>query len=240
MKNSKPLPLKVGVIVKTDVSGTGDWVIGTVIVCVPKSCNIEIQPADGTSVVVCKKQNVVRASQYEYDLVAREVIEAKTVRRAELDASKAEQRAADPDAYEASISKFKQPVTLKGNPIKPRVAEVGVDGEEGTPEAAKNAPNFKPHLDRYVTVKDVRTASGRVSVDSGDAVAAFLRGKCIEDCYHDVVRLLLLNEVAVTSRRKTPINVEALKTRYQHLNIGMQRMNLGNLLRNHNIDPSEA
>lgn len=66
--------------------------------------------------------------------------------------------------------------------------------------------------------KQYRRQDGVLSVDNGDDVAAKLRGM-------DLVRVYayaagVLNE-----------SVEGLKARYEHLNPGMQRMNLGNRVR---------
>lgn len=63
-----------------------------------------------------------------------------------------------------------------------------------------------------------KTVSGRRCFDVGDEVAQMFRGEDLDDVYSAVAGYL-----ATT--------VEALKARYAHLNIGMQRMNLGNRLR---------
>lgn len=56
------------------------------------------------------------------------------------------------------------------------------------------------------------------SLDCGDRVAVKLRGKTLDEVYDIVASVVLV-----------PVN--ELKTRYAHLNVGMQRMNLGNVLR---------
>ena len=63
-----------------------------------------------------------------------------------------------------------------------------------------------------------RTVSGRKCFDVGDSVAQLLRGEDIEDVY-----------CIVAERIGMP--VDYLKERYGHLNVGMQRMTLGNRLR---------
>lgn len=62
------------------------------------------------------------------------------------------------------------------------------------------------------------TAGGNQTLDIGDTVANKLRGKDIEACY----------SIAAKAVGET---VKALKDRYGHLNLGMQRMNLGNRMR---------
>jgi hypothetical protein len=66
--------------------------------------------------------------------------------------------------------------------------------------------------------RKVKTAGGNVSLDCGDAVAKKLEGKPLEDVYKETAKAL-------------DVSVKALRDRYQHLNTGMQRMNLGNRLR---------
>jgi hypothetical protein len=63
-----------------------------------------------------------------------------------------------------------------------------------------------------------KTANGHVSLHNGDDVAKKLAGKELADVY------------AIVSK-ETEIPQTQLKTRYGHLNPGMQRMNLGNVLR---------
>lgn len=74
-------------------------------------------------------------------------------------------------------------------------------------------------LTRYTEHKEgPRTASGRNPVDIADAVAAKLRGKDLDFCY-------------AQAAKATGIAEHDLRKRYVRLNPGMQRMNLGNLLR---------
>lgn len=63
-----------------------------------------------------------------------------------------------------------------------------------------------------------RKANGRRSVDCNDGVAEMLRNASIEEIY----------EIA---SRETGISVEELQSKYAKLNTGMQRMNLGNVIR---------
>lgn len=71
------------------------------------------------------------------------------------------------------------------------------------------------NFDKYVSNT---TASGNKSYDSGDAVAAKLRGLSIGDVYD-------------TAAAKLGVSVRTLKDKYSHLNLGMQRMNLANRMR---------
>lgn len=75
--------------------------------------------------------------------------------------------------------------------------------------------NVKADVSSYVRVK---TAAGHTSLHNGDAVASKLAGKELKDVY-----ALVAKEVDIPKSQ--------LVARYQHLNAGMQRMNLGNVLR---------
>ncbi len=68
------------------------------------------------------------------------------------------------------------------------------------------------------TVTDIKTKSGRKSIDTGDKVAAMLRGKELDDVYK-------------IASEKTGLTQKELREKYANLNPGMQRMNLGNRIR---------
>lgn len=71
-------------------------------------------------------------------------------------------------------------------------------------------------LSDYVAVK---SANGNSSLDSGDSVAKKLRGMDLEAVYKEYARVVGKDEAA------------AMRKRYANLNVGMQRMNLGNRMR---------
>lgn len=64
----------------------------------------------------------------------------------------------------------------------------------------------------------VKNASGHVSYDNGDDVATKLRGKTLDEVYAFAAKQLKEPE-------------KELRAKYKHLNVGMQRMSLGNRLR---------
>ncbi len=63
-----------------------------------------------------------------------------------------------------------------------------------------------------------KSASGSVSLNNGDRVATAMNGLTLDEAYD------LAAEVAT-------VPVDELKAKYAHLNIGQQRMNLGNRIR---------
>lgn len=66
--------------------------------------------------------------------------------------------------------------------------------------------------------KEHRTAAGNISVDVNDALAQFLRGRSVQD-------------VAKIAAVALGVEESALLAKYAHLNVGQQRMNIGNRLR---------
>lgn len=72
-------------------------------------------------------------------------------------------------------------------------------------------------LSRYY-ISDTKTPTGRRTIDCADDVAAKLRGLPIDEVY----------ELAA---QELGMDVVVLKATYGHLNVGMQRMNLGNRIR---------
>lgn len=100
--------------------------------------------------------------------------------------------------------------------------DAGVRDAKGTPvddgnEMPTETRAVSPDLSRYTT-HETRTASGRRAIDRADATADALRG-------------LDLDGVYLAASQVLGVSVPDLKAKYQHLNPGMQRMNLGNRMR---------
>jgi len=72
----------------------------------------------------------------------------------------------------------------------------------------------------YVHDKEHKTAAGNASVHCNDPVAQKLLGKTLDECY------TIAAEVCAPD-----MDEAALRAKYGHLNVGMQRMNLGNKMR---------
>lgn len=85
---------------------------------------------------------------------------------------------------------------------------------------------LNPDLTKY-TQHEVTTASGRKSVDINDTTAAKLRGCHLQDAYEIVAEEM----IKLRGEGSVPVMLHALHGLYDHLNPGMQRMNLGNSLR---------
>lgn len=88
---------------------------------------------------------------------------------------------------------------------------------EVTPNKPAKIKDTHFDLSRYF-VSDVRTPAGRRTLDCADDISVQLRGLSITEVYDEASKVL-------------GESVEGLKTQYEHLNIGMQRMNLGNRIR---------
>jgi len=83
----------------------------------------------------------------------------------------------------------------------------------------KNGAVDPLYLPQYETYSAVRTDGTKIrSIDKGDAIAKMLRGQELSDVYKTASGLVHLS-------------VSDLKNRFEHLNPGMQRMALGNMIR---------
>lgn len=71
---------------------------------------------------------------------------------------------------------------------------------------------------------------GYNTLDCGDDVATFLRSRTFEGTVETIINVA--DSLGVKEFKKGfPATADAIKARYEHLNWGMKRMNLGNLLR---------
>lgn len=91
---------------------------------------------------------------------------------------------------------------------------------------------IKADFEHYVKGAGI-TNSGRPTVDIDDVVAKALRGDDLEVLYPRVAAWLQLmgRETIGRGSKKMDVTEENLRIRYSRLNVGMQRMNLGNILR---------
>jgi len=72
----------------------------------------------------------------------------------------------------------------------------------------------------YVKDSEHKTAAGNASVHCNDETAQKLLGKTLDECY------------AIAAEVCAPdVTEDDLRAKYGHLNLGMQRMNLGNKIR---------
>lgn len=100
------------------------------------------------------------------------------------------------------------------------------EGEQPTEQVVEQ-PQFAPlirrsivpegYREKCVIDKEHKTPAGNTSVHCGDELARFLVGKSLEQVYD------------IAAKAFGPGN--GLKARYSHLNVGQQRMNVGNRLR---------
>lgn len=81
-------------------------------------------------------------------------------------------------------------------------------------EKEASGVRIRPNLETYVKA---RSASGKVTHNCGDEVAELLTGLSVED----------LREIVGAVRK----DVEDADTRFAHLNVGQQVMNLRNMIR---------
>lgn len=149
-----------------------------------------------------KLEDVTPAEAAKFDKAATKA--AEKAEKAKARAEKAATKAANTAEKAARAGRAPRPAHF--------VAEVS-EGE------AKIAKIGKTEFDlgRYL-VSDVKTPSGRRTIDCADDVAESLRGMDLDGVYASAAATLKIDEAE-------------LRKLYEHLNPGMQRMNLGNRIR---------
>jgi hypothetical protein len=106
-----------------------------------------------------------------------------------------------------------------GTVVRARARDVRVASEGGITN--RRVGNRRYDCSRYVrkvSGKLLKSVGGHATMDNGDDVARQLRGAELDDVYAAAAKLLGETQTA-------------LRTKYKHLNPGMQRMNLGNRMR---------
>lgn len=154
---------------------------------------------------------------------SKEVAQAKAKAAAATKVAKAKEAAIEKAAIAAD---FGREAKAAEKAAKAKAKEVAAQAKAAEREAAREirvasgAPDrvIAADLSRYHFDKEVKTAGGHVSVDCNDKVAADLRGRALDAVYDEAARVLSVSKAD-------------LVTKYAHLNVGMQRMNLGNRMR---------
>lgn len=107
------------------------------------------------------------------------------------------------------------PKPKKAKAPKPKAAKKSKAKKPGHIKPSKGERLVPANLSKY---RKTKSASGNASFHNGDRVAKMLDGKTVADVYAIVAKATKATEAS-------------LKNRFKHLNLGMQRMNLGNVLR---------
>lgn len=106
-----------------------------------------------------------------------------------------------------------------GSMVKARAKNVRIANEGGITN--RRVGDRKYDCSKYVRKvagKALKSAGGNATMDNGDQLAKSLRGAELDVVYREAAQVLGESQTA-------------LRARYGHLNVGMQRMNLGNRMR---------
>jgi len=122
-------------------------------------------------------------------------------------------------AAKAKSKRPSKPVVTKGKPAKKAKAPKTTAKAKKPAKAITGNRLVPADLSTYKISKDKPTAGGNPSVDCDDKVAALLRGKTLAEVYK------------VVAAKIEDMSEGQLRAKYKSLNVGMQRMNLGNKLR---------
>lgn len=126
----------------------------------------------------------------------------------------------------ARNSKFEGAAPSKPRKAKPAKAAKKAKGDE---VASGHTIGSTP-VRKFESYEKTEAASGNASYDTGDKVAKSLRGMTLEEVYTEAARAI--KESGDKELGTTIGDIETvLRERYEGLNPGMQRMNLGNRIR---------
>lgn len=129
-----------------------------------------------------------------------------------------EQAATDAPAAATRSSKSKR---SKGKGKEQMATKKKAAGKKAAVKKASNGALIRTVAGREHDIsgyEKVKNASGHTSYDNGDDVATKLRGKTLDEVYAQAAKTLKEPE-------------KDLRSKYKHLNPGMQRMSLGNRMR---------
>lgn len=144
---------------------------------------------------------------------------------AEVTTEQAPSSAPAPKATKTSKTKKAKPAAKAKKAAKPAKKAKKADGDALTGPAVLK--QYAPKYQKGGKTGDVKTAAGNLAIDCGDKLADRLRGKDLDEVYTMAVDVL--NKALEEGEKEH--TVKSLKAKYGSLNVGMQRMNLGNRMR---------
>lgn len=121
-----------------------------------------------------------------------------------------------------------KPKAKKAAPAKKPAKKAS--GKGGKNKGVSGPAVLKQYAPQYVKggkKGDEKTAGGNKTIDCGDKLADRLRGKDLEAVYTEAAKVLN----TALEEGDDAVTVKSLKGKYGKLNVGMQRMNLGNRMR---------
>lgn len=232
----------VGGYIKADMTGMGDWEVGRItrfddkflyfrsMVDGEEAKIIRDEAYKATSAehaAFAKKQDADIADN-RYDTKGAGLAAQQAERDARAEEKEAEKSTPAEQVQEAAITRYKCEECKDG--LLRRLAKRNEQGHTHRCSSCGDTRlvNSRNLLEDYMTAYEVfetRTPTGRRSQDCSDGVAEYLRGREIDWVYE------LASKVMLDSGFDPAASVPELQGRYEHLNIGMQRMNLGNRIR---------
>ncbi len=150
---------------------------------------------------------------------------ARAKAKAEKEAQKAEKakqaeaQKAEREKAKVEAAKAREAATAKLNEAKEALkAAREAARAAGTSGSTKGPGALRAYASQYVHDSAHKTAGGNPSIHCNDDIAQKLAGKTLDEVYAMTAKIV-------------EVPVAELKAKYGHLNLGMQRMNLGNRIR---------
>lgn len=138
--------------------------------------------------------------------------------------------AANPTPTPEKVTKPAKAKKAKPVAKKAKAKKAKPSGKSGANKGVKGPQVLKQYAPDYRKggpKGDSKTSGGNKAVDNGDAVANKLLGKSLNEVYELAVPVL--NKGLEEGEKEWTVGT--LKAKYKHLNVGMQRMNIGNRMR---------
>lgn len=215
--------MTIGGYVKADTTGTGNWEVGKITRFDNQS--VWFESATDDTVVKIVRSEAYKATEREYkdalpkaqadqgELVMDDGVLAD-IEDAEAELSMARDEDLPKVMDDATLDRLVSEAGVARKAIRPGQA---VDLEADADDAEKESRSIvdRGAVSHYVKSK---SAKGNVTLHVGDATALALEGKTLDECY--AIGAATLGE-----------DEAEMRTRWQHLNVGQQRMLIGNRMR---------
>lgn len=138
-----------------------------------------------------------------------------------------EQAPATESPAKAKPAKKAKPAPKAKKAAKPAKKASGKSGKNKGVSGPAVLKTYAPEYRKGGKNGEVKTAGGNKAIDCGDKVADMFAGQDLDAVYTKAVPIL--NKALEEGEKEWTVG--SLKAKYKHLNVGMQRMNVGNRVR---------
>lgn len=224
LKGKKVVRANIGRKVKFDATGTGCIEVGVIDSVDKKSRTVDVKLPSGQIVKAHKDILFVATAQELEDFETHGKYIDPELPKKQLKAP-----ALDDDTEEVTLA---EALAEEGKSVDDIGEEDKLDPEDR--DHAGSFYRLREKRSTYESRNYVKDGKTKNTKDSGDEVARYLRDMPLDEVYEFVAEEANRTGITYTGTNRNTFDistVDSLKDRYAHLNKGMQRMNLGNVLR---------